>query len=252
MLVRVLLPKSSVSARELAREVAIVVFAYFFYFIVRGFVADRQFEAFDRAADVIALERTMGIFWEVRMQGHIVNADLLVNLVNWTYVWGHWPVIILFATWLFLRRREEYYLYRNAFLISGAIGLIIFGTLPVAPPRLMLAWGFVDTAEVYHLGPSASLLVNEYAAMPSLHFGWNLLVGIALYRHGGSALLKAVGVLLPPAMFASIVLTGNHYILDGVAGGIVALMGLQAAYLLRAYRERVPPIGGMGTRANAA
>jgi hypothetical protein len=233
VLLRVLLPRSSVRTIELWREVVIVVSAYFCYFLVRGFVAGHEFEAFNRAADLISLERAMGIFWEVDLQGHVQDIGLLENLANWVYVWGHWPVIIPVSVWLFLRHRDDYYIYRNAFLISGAVGLVIFSTLPVAPPRFMPAWGFVDTAQAYHSGPSAALLVNEYAAMPSLHFGWNLLVGTALFRHGEWLALRAVGAVLPPAMFLSIVLTGNHYFLDGIAGGAVCLLALVAAIKLR-------------------
>jgi hypothetical protein len=249
VLLRVLLPRSSVRTIELWREIVIVVSAYFCYFLVRGFVAGHEFEAFGRAADLISLERAMGIFWEVDLQGHVRDVQPLVNLANWTYVWGHWPVIILVSVWLFLRHRKDYYLYRNAFLISGAIGLLIFSTLPVAPPRLMPAWGFVDTANAYHSGPSAALLVNEYAAMPSLHFGWNLLVGAAIVRHGEWLWFRVIGAVLPPAMFLSIVLTGNHFILDGVAGGAIALLALAAAIKLRDLRDRsrsdVPGTSGL-------
>jgi hypothetical protein len=84
--------------------------------------------------------------------------------------------------------------------------------------------------------------VNQYAAMPSLHFGWNLLVGIAIFRHGSGYVAKAIGVALPVVMFASIVLTANHYILDGLAGGTLALMGLSAAlWLNHVFQRRTGP-----------
>jgi hypothetical protein len=236
-LVRVLLPRSSVRTMELWRESVIVVSAYFCYFLVRGFVAGHEFDAFEHAADVISLERGLGIFWEVDLQEWVSGVGLLVNLANWVYVWGHWPVIILVAVWLFLRHRDDYYAFRNAFLISGAVGLVIFSTLPVAPPRFMTAWGFVDTANAYHSGPSAALLVNKYAAMPSLHFGWNLLVGLAIVRNGEWLWYKAVGAILPPAMFLSVVLTGNHYIVDGLAGGTVCLLALFVSFKLRDHRQ---------------
>lgn len=244
ILARALLPRSPVTLLELAKEAAIVIFAYFFYFIVRGIVEGRQFAAFDHATNVIHVERSLGIFWEVHLQEYVTDIDLLIHLVNWVYVWGHWPVIILCATWLFLAHREQYYVYRNAFLISGAIGLVVFGMLPVAPPRFMPAWGFVDTASAYHGGASASILVNEYAAMPSLHFGWNLLLGIAIYRHATWLPAKVLGVILPPAMFMSIVLTGNHFILDGLAGGTVALIALTAAVMLKRAMEARDEDGG--------
>ena len=153
-------------------------------------------------------------------------------MANWIYIWAHWPVIASFAVWIWFRDKEGYRTFRNALLLSGAVGLVIFALFPVAPPRLVPDWGFVDTvtdrSHSYRvLQPSA--LTNQYAAMPSLHFGWDLLVGIALVRSARFPLLRLVGVLLPIAMFASIVLTANHFVLDGVAGGAVALTGLTLA-----------------------
>lgn len=247
MVIFILLNRSRTSSRttlrRLAGEVAIVVPAYFAYFTVRGLVETREAQAFHRAIDIIELEQALGIFWEPGLQSYILRFDWLVNLANWTYIWGHWPVIAFAAIWLFLLHREAYSVYRNAFLISGGIGLIIFFMLPVAPPRFMDAWGFVDTvterSQAYRvLQPPA--FVNQYAAMPSLHFGWNLLVGIAIFRHGKSRLFKVIGVALPVVMFASIVLTANHYIIDGFAGGMLALLGLGGAMLIHHLLKKRP------------
>jgi hypothetical protein len=180
-------------------------------------------------------ERGLGIFWEPRIQSAIVNHDWIVNLANWVYIWGHWPVIAAVALWLYRSQPDRYRLTRNALLVSGGIGLVIFTVFPVAPPRLA-EMGLVDTvvqrSNFYHvLQPPA--LTNQYAALPSLHFGWNLLIGIALIRGATHPAGKALGVLLPTAMFAAVVLTANHYLIDTVAGGTLALVGLRIAYVLR-------------------
>ncbi len=219
---------------QLASELLIVIPAYFAYFLVRGFVAGREVQAFRGSIEIINLERSLGFFWEPGLQERVLRFDVLVNLANWTYIWGHWPVIVFAALWLFLLHREAYPVYRNAFLISGAIGLIVFAAFPVAPPRFMDAWGFVDTiaqdSQAYwQFHPPA--FVNQYAAMPSLHFGWNLLVGVAIVRHASSIPAKLVGLIMPAFMFLGIVLTGNHYIIDGIAGGALALLGLGLATL---------------------
>ena len=248
LLIYVLRRRTSVTWLQLAGEVLIVVPAYFLYFLVRGLVETREAEAFQRSIRVIEFEHAANIFWEPGLQERLLRFDLLVDIMNWTYIWGHWPVIVLAAVWLFLLHRDSYPVYRNAFLISGAIGIIIFALLPVAPPRFMDAWGFVDTvAERSHsyrvLQPPA--FVNQYAAMPSLHFGWNLLVAIAIVRHASGRWLKLVGLVMPAVTFAAIVLTGNHYIVDGVAGGMLALFGLAMAMLLHnvLQRRQTPPDG---------
>jgi hypothetical protein len=217
---------------DLLREVVLVVFAYFAYFGVRGMTEGNAEQALDNAGRVETLERWLHIDWEPAWQRLIVDHHALVSLANWIYIWGHWPVIIVTAVWLFLRQPRTYYLFRNAFLISGAIGLIIFATFPVAPPRLT-DLSVVDTVTEYSrsyrvLQPPR--FVNQYAAMPSLHFGWNLLVGIALASIARSWWLKAAALMIPVAMFLAVVLTANHYIIDALAGATLSLAALGVAH----------------------
>ena len=213
-------------------ELLIVIPAYFVYFLVRGLVEGQESEAIRRAIDIIEFEQALGLFWEPDLQAQVLRFDLLVNLANWAYIWGHWPVIAVVALWLFFFHRPNYAIFRNAFLISGGIGLIIFALLPTAPPRMLEAWGFVDTvterSQAYRtLQPPA--LVNQYAAMPSLHFGWNLLIGIALFGTARVWPLRLFGLLMPLAMFAAVIATANHFVLDPVAGAALALLGLLLA-----------------------
>jgi len=130
--------------------------------------------------------------------------------------------------WLVRSNRSEYVKLRNAMIVSGLIGLVIFTTFPVAPPRLFSP-DFVDTVtqrsySYRMLQPPA--FVNRYAAMPSLHFGWNVLVGIAWYRTARSRAMKVAAVLMPAAMAWAVVATANHWVLDVIIGGTVALIGL--------------------------
>ena len=218
----------------LLREMALVIFAYFAYFAVRGLTVGSEAQAVANAEKVVGFERAIGLFREPAMQRAILDDRWLVNVMNWMYVWGHWPLIILVAAWLFLNLPPTYRLYRNAFVISGAIGILIFALFPVAPPRLADV-DIVDTVTLHSnsyrvLQPPG--LVNQFAAVPSLHFGWNLLIGIVLFTRGSSVLARAAGIAVPPVMFLAIVLTANHYIIDAVLGGMVALTGLAIAYAI--------------------
>jgi membrane-associated phospholipid phosphatase len=107
----------------------------------------------------------------------------------------------------------------------------------MAPPRFLESYGFVDTvaagSEAYATLYPASV-ANWYAAMPSLHVGWTLLMGIALATLAGNRLVRAIGIVLPVAMYAATVLTANHYLADGLAGTMVAVTGLAIARQLRA------------------
>jgi hypothetical protein len=154
-------------------------------------------------------------------------------------------VIGVLAVWMYFWHRPQYLLMRNAFLLSGAIALVFFVNFPTAPPRLLpdhLEYGFVDTVfDQYNTGRpwTPGEFVNEYAAFPSMHIGWNMLSGIALWLATKNKLLRAFAVIMPTIMFCDIVLTGNHYIIDAFAGTLVMLVGLGIAILGKRLAMRI-------------
>jgi hypothetical protein len=170
------------------------------------------------------------------MQSWLIDHSWAVRLFNQIYFWGHMPLVLVIAVWLWVRHRHNYILARNAFLASGAIGIVIYWAVPVAPPRLMPELGIVDTMAVYdRLGYNAQqtkAFVNPYAALPSLHFGWSLLLAAVAGWVGGTRWHWAFGGVWAVAMFVAVVLTGNHFILDAVAGAAVSFLGLLIALLL--------------------
>lgn len=220
-------------AGRAVREIGLVGAGLLVYFLIRGNVTDRAAQAVRNAITVIDMQRALGIFWEPQMQAAILESALQVRLWNWVYFWAHAPVIVIIGLWLLWRHPRTYVLVRNAFLVSAVIGLACYMVFPVAPPRLMPGYGFVDTmllySQVSYQAQSLKPFVNPYAAMPSLHLGWAVLcgVGIVLARRDVRGLF--VGMALPLLMGLAIVLTANHYILDGVTGLVVALIGLAVA-----------------------
>lgn len=221
------------TARWGIQELVLVVGAFMVYFAARAAVASRASDALLNAYDIIALEKALGIYWELEMQSWILDSYAAIRLMNWVYFWGHMPLVIIFAVWLYFRHRHSYWLVRNAFLASGAVAVVIYATYPLAPPRLVPFEGFVDTMALFdrvsYQAQETQAFVNPYAAMPSLHFGWSLLLGVVVAWVGRTPLAIAFGVGWPLAMFFSIVLTGNHFILDAVAGGVVSFVGLGIA-----------------------
>ncbi len=217
-------------------EVVLIGVAYVAYQLVRGVVEGGRVDvAFSNASALIDVERWLGIFWEPQLQGLIINNAFLIDFFNWIYIWGHLPVIGVLAIGMFLFRRDAFARYRNALLISGAIGLVFFVTLPMAPPRFLAEAGFIDTITLYdqvYRALQYPAFVNQYAAMPSLHLGWNLLMGIALFESSKNVWVRGLAVLLPVSMLAAIIFTGNHFFLDAVAGVAVALVALWLASLL--------------------
>ena len=213
------------------RELLLVAAGFLVYFGVRAVTQGSHAEAVENARTLVHLERWLGIYWEQAIQADVTGHTWLVTLMNWVYVWGHWPLIAAVAAWLFTRRPEAFRRTRTAFFVSGAIGMVFFILFPVAPPRLTGA-GFIDTVAHYShayraLQPPS--LVNRYAAFPSLHFGWDLLIGLALVTNARSHAARALGVAMPVAMAIAVVMTANHWIIDVVAGGAIALLGLAIA-----------------------
>lgn len=218
------------------REVATVAIAVFIYFFVRGLMHSKEDLAVANAHRLIDVERWLGIFREPQLQSWVTDRPALERVFNSIYIYGHWPVVIGTLVWLLIWHRQDFSLFRSALLISGGIGLVIFITFPMAPPRFIPELGFVDTVTLrtnaYRvLQPPA--FTNQYAAMPSLHVGWNLLMGVAIVTHARTYLGRAFGYAMPVLMYLATVMTANHYFSDGVAGSIVALTGLGIAWQLR-------------------
>ncbi len=228
---------------SLARELPLLLSGVVVYFGVRG-ITSTNIEVADENADrVVDFERALGIYVEPGLQGLMHGSEALMTVMNWIYIWGHWPVIVLTLGWLFLRHPLGYRRTRNAMMLSGGVGLVIFTLFPLAPPRLA-DLGLVDTVTEYStsyrvLQPPA--FVNQYAAMPSLHVGWDLLMGLAIFTYARWRAVRLLGVLLPILMATSVVLTANHYVVDGVVGAALTLGALAALRPLerrRAERER--------------
>lgn len=229
------------AAARLVFEALILVAAYVAYEAVRRFVAPDSGEAIGRALGLIHIEQRLGIFFEPNLQRTIVDHQWLVTIFNWIYVWGYLPVIGAAGLYLYIAHHDFYTRYRNTFLLSGAIGLVIFATLPVAPPRMFPEFGFVDTvranSHVYRSFERTDL-VNEFAAVPSFHFGWILLVGIAVIQTSTRLAFKLAGAALPVLMLLSIIFTANHYVIDAAAGAAIVLTALATVRL--AERIRLP------------
>jgi len=217
-------------------EAVVVVVAFLIYFTVRSLVVGRAGEAMVRAFNLIELEQQLHIYWELRMQAWILDSYWAIKAMNWIYFWGHMPLVALLAVWLFVFHRHAYYRTRNAFLASGAIGVVIYWMYPVAPPRLVPFAGFIDTMAAFdrfgYNAQETQAFVNPFAAVPSLHFGWALLLGAVVAWVGRHPLALAFGIAWPVAMFFAVVMTGNHFILDAVLGGIVSFAGFGIALLI--------------------
>jgi membrane-associated phospholipid phosphatase len=234
-------------------ELVLIAAAWLAYFGIRAVTQGSEDAAMAHAHDLMHFEEWLGIDYEADAQSTVDAHRWLLDLGNWIYIWGHWPVIAATAVLLFRHRQAAYRRLRNAMFVSGGIGLVIFAAYPVAPPRLA-GFGLVDTVTDYShsyraLQPPA--LTNIYASMPSLHFGWDLLVGITVALEARHLAVRLAGVMMPVLMAFAVIVTANHFVVDIVAGGTLALVGLAVAVWLerraaeRAARERQRPSGSL-------
>lgn len=218
----------------IAGEAAFIVTAWLLYSLVRGLSDGQVGRAFTNADSVITAERALGMFVEPDIQGAALGS-VLIDLANAVYS-AFWPIVIGVLGWLLIWHPHQYRLYRNALVVSGGLSLVVFALYPLAPPRFLPEHGFVDTIAVYsevYAGFSASALVNDYAAMPSLHVGWVLLMSVAVWSVARWRAARITAGVVPLLMFAATLLTANHYIIDGLAGGLVIGFGLATAKGLR-------------------
>ncbi|MGI8690469.1 MAG: phosphatase PAP2 family protein [Thermomicrobiales bacterium] len=228
-------------------EFTLVIFVTLAYFLTRGLVRGRESDAVEHASKILRIERALHLDPERAIQHFTLHHEWLLQFANNFYLYAHLPVLIAVAVWLYWWRPWAYPWFRNAFLISALFGLSIYVLLPVAPPRFMP--GFVDTMALYGFnvdGSAAGPLYNPYAAMPSLHVGWSLLAGIGMIAAARSWWLKAAGIALPILMSFAVIMTGNHYLLDVVAGAAVILVSLMLStlwtswHIARVRTSRVP------------
>ncbi|MCJ7490818.1 MAG: phosphatase PAP2 family protein [Dehalococcoidia bacterium] len=237
-------------ARLFLVEAALLVGLMLIYWLIRGAIPERTADAFARADQIIHLEQRLGFFWESGWQEHILGNRTLVDISNGIYLYGHLPILIVAGIWIYTQSRERYRIYRNALLISACVGLFFYGLFPVAPPRLMPEHGFVDTIAMFNNESNEiqpSIIVNHYAAVPSFHFGWALLIGIAMIEVSRNFWVRTFAVLFPTVMFFSIVLTANHFIFDAVVGGLVVLLAIVLAFAVEYFRlgtRQTVPQGG--------
>lgn len=231
-------PAVATTRGGLLRQVALVGAAVLTYFGVRNLTVGAADTAIANAERLYEIEQSLGIAWEEWAQRVFAGTDTQVMLINWVYIWGHWPVVVGTVLALYLTRRGHYRLLRNALFVSGGIGFLFFALLPLAPPRLA-GLGLVDTvteqSQAYRaLQPPG--LTNQYAAFPSLHVGWNILVGVVLFLAFAQVAVRLFAVLMPLAMGIAVVATANHFVLDVAAGLVVVMAGLGVAYLIETRR----------------
>jgi hypothetical protein len=203
---------------------------YFFYKLVRMLTRREVIQALDNAHDVINIERQLGLFTEASLQALVLHNHSVVRFFDTYYVSAHFVLITMTLIALYVSRPEGYFHSRRILLAMTSIALLIHVTYPLAPPRMFPVLGFVDTGQVvgpgaYGHGGTFSGVANQFAAMPSMHFGWALLVAWAVIVYAPSRYRYLI-VLHPVLTLLAIVVTANHYWVDAAVAALIFVMVL--------------------------
>lgn len=206
------------------RELGLVLALFLVYKFGRMVTSGDVTQAFDYAGLVWSLERLLHLPDEVALQQALLPHEALVKLANSYYAFAHFPVTAAMLLWAWFRDRAAYVWIRQAMVLLTLGALLLHMVAPLAPPRMMSAMGFVDTGEVYgqSVYDSSALagLANQIAAMPSLHVGWAAVVALAVVTISRSR-WRFLILLHPVATALVVVVTANHWWLDGIVSGFM-------------------------------
>jgi membrane-associated phospholipid phosphatase len=228
---------------DVLRQVSLFAAAYGGYRIVRGLVENDGTAAFQHAREVIQLERTLHVFVEPSIQAWASSSHFVMEVASWVYVNAQFSVTVGALLFLYVQRNRSFYFVRNMLLIGMAIALVGYAVFPIAPPRFLPEWGFVDSVSDMtglHLSHSSALFsdfVNPYAAVPSMHVAFALMIGWPMARLARWRLARVLWLGYPFLIAFVIIATANHYILDAVLGAVTA--GISACFAKWLARLRV-------------
>ncbi|MGW1025990.1 phosphatase PAP2 family protein [Streptomyces sp. NPDC002577] len=218
-------PQASTDRPPLVRELLLVAGLFLVYKFGRQLANGHTGEAYDNAHRIWSLERTLHLPGEGSIQQPLLNSETLVHLANTYYATVHFPATALFLVWMYLRRPRHYVWSRRVLATITAAALVLHLTFPLAPPRMLDTAHLVDTAQVY--GPSVygatpetDTMANQFAAMPSLHVGWALMVAVGLIAATRSR-WRWLWLLHPLLTLLVVVGTANHYWLDAIAATVL-------------------------------
>ncbi|MFJ3214985.1 phosphatase PAP2 family protein [Kitasatospora sp. NPDC086801] len=229
-------------------ELALIGISYWIYSIIRNAVPEQASIAQKHARWIWDLEQSLGIAVERSINHAVDSVGWLITGMNYYYATLHFVVTIGVLVWLYRRHPGRYVAARTVLFATTAIALVGFFFFPLAPPRLMTDGGFIDTVKVHGTwgsmasGPAAHVS-NQYAAMPSMHIGWSMWCGLAIFFLARRTWVRVLGLLYPLATLTVIVSTANHFWMDAVGGELCLAVGfLTARWLYHSWVFQLPQV----------
>jgi len=207
-------------------QLSLFVMADILYETVRGVAESNAATAFSNARGIVELEQSTGLFFEHGLQTWAMGQRVLIDFANFMYVNSHFVMTTSVLVWLYLRHNERFYFVRNMFMVAMGLALVGYVLMPTAPPRFFPELGFVDTIAYYvnvkHDSGLVALFFNPYAAVPSMHVAFSLLISIPTMLIVRNRAAKVFWALYPLMITFVVLVTGNHWFFDAVVGAAVA------------------------------
>lgn len=223
---------------DFGRQVAILVSVDLAYALVRGLADGQRYVAMAHGWQIMEFEKSIGTFFEPALQAMILPSQLIVDIANQIYLNAQFSVALGFLLWLYFFRNESYYFVRNMFVVAMGLALVGYVLFPTAPPRMFPGVGFVDTINAYsgvnHDSSLAKVFINPYAAVPSMHCAFAMMIGATGVMVCRTWLAKAVWATWPLLVAWVTIVTANHYWVDVALGWLVALTAAVVAQRLLA------------------
>jgi hypothetical protein len=219
------------------QEVAIIGFCYWLYTETRNLVPEQKSIAMRHARSIQHLQTNLHLNFELSVNHFVARHEWLAQIMDYYYATLHFIITIGVLVWLYRSRPRIYRGARTVLFATSAIALAGFYLYPLAPPRLLPQYGYVDTLLVFHTwgslaDPKVAEHSNQYAAMPSLHIGWALWCGVCIFFCAKRMWVRVLGLMYPVFTLMVIVGTANHFFIDAVIGALVFLAGCGVQYLM--------------------
>lgn len=221
---------------DVLRQIVLFAGAYYVYRLLRGVVDDDQGAAiaFQNARHIVSFEQTFGFFSERTIQKLTGGWSVTTDIASLIYLNAQTTVVLGSIIYLYIRHNERYYFVRNMMIVAMTIALVGYVLYPTAPPRFFFPeYGFRDTVSeftgVAHNDVGVNALFNPYAAMPSMHCCFAIIVGGTLAKLARRRVTRVLWLCYPLLMTWVVVVTGNHWFLDALLGGVAAALSFAAA-----------------------
>jgi hypothetical protein len=229
------------------QEIAIIALGYWLYTMGRNAVPEQASIALRHGRSIQHLQDILHLNFELSLNHFVAAHEWLAQIMDYYYASLHFVVTIGVMVWLFTKRPHVYRGARTILVTTTLLGLAGFYLYPLAPPRLLPQYSYIDTLARFHTwgslaDPKVAEHSNQFAAMPSLHIAWALWCGITIFYCSWRLSVRIAALCYPVGTLLVIIGTANHFIIDAVFGAVVVAVAFGFQWVLSGHGAYTPPL----------